>query len=187
MPPQLTAVLAAVGAEASPAEFAAIESLLGGSLSGLAEIRRGPVARIDAVDLTGRQIRDRLAGLPIKPRAEPHVAKITNRLGPTMRFETFAANADDLWFPAMDDIVAVLDSGAQLMLLVLDHEELVTLSRVNPGGHAGQPPPPGRSQAKGRRVRDRAAIWAERRQRERRLLCPCAGSPGRREFTDGHG
>jgi hypothetical protein len=54
MPPHLSAVLAGLRAEASPAEFAAVEGLLGGSLSGLAEIRRDPVARIDAVDLTGQ-------------------------------------------------------------------------------------------------------------------------------------
>jgi hypothetical protein len=143
MPPHLTAVLAAVGAQASPSEFTAVERLLGGSLSGVAEIRRDPVARIDAVDLTGQQIRDRLASLPVNPRAELRVAWIANRLGAKMSFETFAANADDLWLPAMDDIVAVLDSGSQLMLLVLDHEELITLSRVNRGGHAAQPPPPG--------------------------------------------
>ena len=40
-----------------------------------------------------------------------------------MSFETFAANIDDLWFPAMDDIVSVLHSDSNLMVLVLDHEE----------------------------------------------------------------
>ena len=48
-----------------------------------------------------------------------------------MSFETFAANVDDLWFPAMDDIVSVLHSNSSLMVLVLDHEELITLSSVN--------------------------------------------------------
>lgn len=57
-----------------------------------------------------------------------------------MSFGALAANADDLWLPAMDDIVAVLRSGTQLMVLVLDHEELITLSTVNPGEDAGQEP-----------------------------------------------
>ena len=48
-----------------------------------------------------------------------------------MSFETFAANVDDLWFPAMDDIVSVLQSDSSLMVLVLDHEELITLSSVD--------------------------------------------------------
>jgi hypothetical protein len=140
MPPQLSAVLAALGVEASSGEFAAVESLLGGSLSGLAGIRQDPVARIDAVELTGRQIRDRLSGLPIGPGAELHVAWVADRVGARMSFGTFAANADDLWFPALDDVVAVLHSGGQLMVLVLDHEELITLSTVNLGADEGQGP-----------------------------------------------
>lgn len=132
MPPQLTTVLAALAVEASPAEFAAVESLLGGSFSRLAEIRRNPVAEIDAVDLNCQEVREWLSGLPIGQHAELHIAWIADRLGARMSFETFAANVDDLWFPAMDDIVSVLYSGGQLMVLVLDHEELITLSRVNP-------------------------------------------------------
>jgi hypothetical protein len=50
-----------------------------------------------------------------------------------MSFGAFAAHVDDLWFPAMDDIVAVLHAGSDLMVLVLDHEELITLSILNPG------------------------------------------------------
>ena len=131
MPPKLGAVLAALAIEASPGEFAAVESLLGGSFSGLAEIRRNPVAKIDAVDLTSQDVRDWLSGLPIGEHAELHVAWIADRLGARMSFETFAANVDDLWFPAMDDIVSVLQSDSSLMVLVLDHEELITLSSVN--------------------------------------------------------
>jgi hypothetical protein len=131
MPPRLSAVLAALAVEASPGEFTAVESFLGGSFSGLAEIRRNPIAKIDAVDLTREEIRDWLSGLPIGPHAELHIAWIADRLGARMSFETFAANVDDLWFPAMDDIVSVLHSDSNLMVLVLDHEELITLSSVN--------------------------------------------------------
>ena len=129
MPPELTAVLAALAARAGPDEFAAAESLLGGSFSGLAEIRRNPVARVDAAGLTCQEVRDWLRGLPVGPDAELHVAWAAERLGARMSFEVFTAHLDDLWFPAMDDIVAVLHPGGQVMVLVLDHEELITLSR----------------------------------------------------------
>lgn len=50
-----------------------------------------------------------------------------------MSFQAFTANAGVLWFPATDDIACVLHSGgSQLMVLVLDHEELIALSRVHP-------------------------------------------------------
>jgi hypothetical protein len=42
----------------------------------------------------------------------------------------FVTNFDDLWFPAMDDVVVLLDSGGALHVLVLDHEERITFSRV---------------------------------------------------------
>jgi hypothetical protein len=52
-------------------------------------------------------------------------------LDASMSFGTFTASVDDLWFPAMDDIVSVLHSGSEFMVLVLDHdhEELITLER----------------------------------------------------------
>jgi hypothetical protein len=137
MPPKLSTVLAALAVEASPGEFAAVESLLGGSFSELAEIRRNPVAKIDAVDLTGQDVRDWLSGLPIGQHAELHVAWIADRLGARMSFEMFVANVDDLWFPAMDDVVSVLRSGSNLIVLVLDHEELITLSSINSSEDAG--------------------------------------------------
>lgn len=136
MPPGLRAVLAALAIEASPGEFAAVESLLGGSLSGLAAVRRAAVAQVDAVDLTSGEVRDWLSGLPIGRDAELHAGWVSDRLGARMSFGTFTANIGDLWFPAMDDIVAVLRSGSILLVLVLDHEELITLSSV-PGHGAG--------------------------------------------------
>lgn len=132
MRPQLTTVLDGLAVEARRDEFAAVENLLRGSFPGLAEIRRHPVAGIDAADLTGQEVKDWLSVLPIDPHAELNVAWTADRLGARMNFETFTANIDDLWFPAIDDIVCVLHSGSQLMVLVLDHEELITLSNVDP-------------------------------------------------------
>jgi len=132
-------VLAALAVQASPGDFAAAERLLGGSFSGLADIRRNPVATIDAAELTSREITERLSGLPIGPDAELHVAWIAGRLGTRMSFATFAANVGDLWFPAMDDIACVLHSSGQLLVLVLDHAELITLSALRASQAAQHP------------------------------------------------
>ena len=131
MPPRLTTVLAALEIEASPSEYAAVERSLGGSFSRISEIRLNPVEKIDAVDLTGQEIRSWLTGLPIGPQTKLHVAWIADRLGARMSFEDFVANFDDFWYPAMDDIVAVLYLDEKPMFLVLDHEELFTLSILN--------------------------------------------------------
>ena len=133
MPPKLSAVLAALSVEANSDEFAAVEILLGRSFSGLSEIRQNPIAKIGAADLTSEEVKDWLSRLPIEPHAELHVAWIADRLGARMSFEIFAANVGDLWYPAMDDIVSVLKSDGLTMALVLDHEEIITLSSVNSG------------------------------------------------------
>jgi hypothetical protein len=137
VPPELSAVLAALAVEAGPGEFAAVERLLGGSFSGLAETRRNPVAQVDAAGLTCEEVKDWLSRLPIGQHAELHIAWVADRTGARMSFETFAANLDDLWFPASDDIVSVLHSGRNLLVLVLDHEELITLSSVDYRDDAG--------------------------------------------------
>lgn len=140
MPPKLTTVLAALAVEATPGEFAGIESILGGSFGRLAEIRRKPIAQVNAVDLTSQEVKGWLSELPIGQHAELRVAWMADRLGARMSFETFTANVDDLWFPAMDDIVCVLHSGSQVMTLVLDHEEIITLSSMNLREDSGQVP-----------------------------------------------
>jgi hypothetical protein len=101
VPPELTVVLAALEVQASSGGFAAAERLLGGSFSELADIRRNPVATIDASGLTCQEVRDQLSGLPIGQDTELHVAWIAERLGARMSIATFAANAGDLWFPVL--------------------------------------------------------------------------------------
>jgi len=137
MPPRLGAVLAELGVGASAGEFAALESLLGGSWSGLGDVRGDPAASVDAADLTSGEVTEWLSGLLVGPGVELQVAWIAERLGARMSLETFAANIGDLWFPGMDDIVCVLPGNGGLMLLVLDHEELITLSSVNADEYAG--------------------------------------------------
>ena len=78
MPPRLSAVLAGLGVEASPGEFAAVESLLGGSFSGLGDARGNPAARIDAADLTSGEVTEWLSRLSIGQGAELQVAWVAD-------------------------------------------------------------------------------------------------------------
>jgi hypothetical protein len=130
MPPSLKSVLASLEIEPSRDECEAVENRLPGSFAGLVAIRRESVVEVDASELVPSEIRDWLASLPIRGDAAVQVAWIADRLGAKMSFATFADNVDDLWFPAMDDIVVLLDTAGVLDVLVLDHEERFTLSRV---------------------------------------------------------
>ena len=133
MPPELTAMLAALAVQAGPGEFTAVQNLLGGTFSRMDEIRCDPVAEINAASLTVQEVQDWLSELPVGAHAELRVAWMAERTGARMSSGAFAAHTGDLWFPAMDDIVAVLHAGSDLMVLVPGHEELITLSIVNPG------------------------------------------------------
>ena len=128
MPPELTAVLAGLAVQAGPGEFTAVEQLAGGSFPGPGGLRRDPVAVIDATGLTWQEARDRLSGLPAGQDDSLQVAWIAGRAGARMSFAASAANIGDLWFPAMDDIVAVAASGSPPVIPILDHGELITLS-----------------------------------------------------------
>ncbi|MFC1430086.1 hypothetical protein ACEZDB_05365 [Streptacidiphilus sp. N1-3] len=130
MPPSLKSVLASLAIEPSRDECDAVENRLPGAFAGLGAIRRDSVVEVDASELIPSEIGDWLASLPIQRDAVIQVAWIADRLGATMRFATLIDNVDDLWFPAMDDVVALLDSPGALDVLVLDHEERFTLSRV---------------------------------------------------------
>jgi hypothetical protein len=130
VPPRLTDVLTALTVEASRDEYQAAEDRLGISSGRLPGIRSEPAAEVDGSGLTPSQVREWLARLPVRPDEEASVIWVADRIGARMTFRTFVSNFDDLWFPAMDDVVVLLDSRQALDVLVLDHEERITLSRV---------------------------------------------------------
>ena len=130
MPPNLKDVLAALAVEAGRDEYEAAEGRLGRSIRGLPDIRRESTVELDASDLTPSEVREWLAGLSARPDEDASVVWVADRVGARMPFGVFVGNFDDLWFPAMDDVVVLLDSGQGLDVLVLDHEERITFSHV---------------------------------------------------------
>ena len=60
-------------------EFAAVESLLGGSWSALSDVRGNPAASVDAADLTSGEVTEWISGLPVGPGVELHVAWVADR------------------------------------------------------------------------------------------------------------
>lgn len=131
MPPRLTNVLAALAVEASRGEYQAADDRLGMSLGRLPGIRREPAAEVNGSGLMPSEVRQWLARLPARPDEEAAVVWVADRIGARMTFGTFVSNLDDLWFPAMDDVVVLLDSREALDVLILDHEERITFSHVD--------------------------------------------------------
>lgn len=123
-------MLAALAVEASRDEYQAAEDQFGMLLDRLAGIRSESAVEADGSDLTPSQIREWLARLPVRPDEEARVLWVADRIGARMPFAAFVSNVDDLWFPAQDDVVVLLDSREALDVLVLDHEERFTFSHV---------------------------------------------------------
>jgi hypothetical protein len=80
MPPDLTAALAALAVQAGPGEFTAVESLLGGAFPLIAEIRRDPVAEINAASLIFRRSGTGCQGF--RPERTPSFALPGSQSGP---------------------------------------------------------------------------------------------------------
>ncbi|WP_370948816.1 hypothetical protein AB5J62_15010 [Amycolatopsis sp. cg5] len=124
MPPRLTSTLSSLGVEADRDTLAAVQAELGGSFAALTEIRSQCTAELDAGELEPAELTDWL--LAQIPESAVRVAWVADGVGATMSFTRFAENVDDLWYPAIDDIVIVDDTHA---VLVLDHEERFTFTR----------------------------------------------------------
>lgn len=123
-------VLAGLAVEAGRDEYEAAEERLGRSLRGLPDIRRESAVEVDASDLMPSEVREWLARLPVRPDEDASVVRVADRVGARMTFGVFVEHFDDLWFPAMDDVVVLLGSNEALNVLVLDHEERITFSGV---------------------------------------------------------
>lgn len=129
MPPRLREMLASLEVEPSHGVYQSVMDEIGGSFERLGSIRRQPSLHMDASGLDSATLRRWLTDLPVNADATVRVAWVADRVGVEMRFGDFVTRVDDLWYPAMDDVVAALDGGQSLDVLVIDHEEHVTFTR----------------------------------------------------------
>ncbi|MDT3446776.1 hypothetical protein [Pseudofrankia sp. BMG5.37] len=127
MPPGLIFALHSIGVAAGLDEYQEIENLLGGSFQRLSELRSDPDIEHDVSELAGPELGTWLASLPVDRDVDVRVAWLADRIGARMTWSTFVDHVSDLWYPSMDDVVILADANR---LLVLDHEERLTLSRL---------------------------------------------------------
>lgn len=135
MPPGLTETLAALAVEPTHDVYQSVMDEIGGSCERLSRTRRQAFVQVDASEFDVASLRSWLTDLAgISADAIVRVAWTADRVGVEMRFGDFADRVDDLWYPAMDDVVAVLDRGRHLDVLLIDHEERITLTRTHAHG-----------------------------------------------------
>lgn len=123
MPPKLSEHLEQLSAEALAVTLADAARLGGVDPRILTdEARRRVLAELDASDADPEQVRSWLSALPYGAEQPVLVAWPADRTAARMSYDTFVARFDDLWYPAMDDVVVFSgDPGGPV--LMLDHEE----------------------------------------------------------------
>ncbi|OHV41259.1 hypothetical protein BCD49_06960 [Pseudofrankia sp. EUN1h] len=128
-------MLHSIGVASDPDEYQETERGLGGSFRQLSELRSDPDIERDVSELAGPQLGTWLASLPVGRDVDVRVAWPVDRIGARMTWSTFVDHVSDLWYPSMDDVVILIEANR---LLVLDHEERITLSHLTSPPHSSE-------------------------------------------------
>ncbi|MER5306850.1 hypothetical protein ABT034_03480 [Streptomyces sp. NPDC002773] len=130
MPPGLTSTLAAIGVGTDSTLLDEVVRAVGGSWSELNHLRRTADSTVDVSEMTDDEVRAALATQLQDPQTDVTVAWPADRVAAKMTVSQLLTAIDDLWYPAMDDVVIVQAESAGTTVVVLDHEEQLTATRL---------------------------------------------------------
>ncbi|WP_326691478.1 hypothetical protein OIE63_32965 [Streptomyces sp. NBC_01795] len=130
MPPHLKETLAKIGASSSPSAFEEAVDLLGGTLTQVPEIQRKAGAVADVSRFLSEDLRSWLLAQPVSADAEALCVWLADGLAARASYGAFADVIDDLWYPASDDVAIICRDPGSVAVIVIDHEEKVTFTRI---------------------------------------------------------
>ncbi|MFE6455889.1 hypothetical protein ACFVP0_00260 [Streptomyces cinereoruber] len=137
MPPRLRATLTALGAPPDPAALEEIVRAFGGSWAELDRLRRTAGTPVDVSGATEAELRAHLTYQLPCSTGVVKTAWPADGIATRMTAERLISSIDDLWYPATDDLVVLHEDADGTSVLVLDHEERLTVVRMHGGGHGG--------------------------------------------------
>ncbi|MFC7973697.1 MULTISPECIES: hypothetical protein [Streptomyces] len=137
MPPRLRATLTALGAPPDPTALEEIVRAVGGSWAELDRLRRTAGRPVDVSGTTEAELRAYLSSQLPYSTGVVKTAWPADGITTRMTAERLLSSLDDLWYPAMDDLVVLHEDANGTSVLVLDHEERLTVVRMHGGGHGG--------------------------------------------------
>ncbi|MFI5529908.1 hypothetical protein ACIA8O_15340 [Kitasatospora sp. NPDC051853] len=129
MPPKLTRTLEDLGLRSAPDEFDRLAARLGG-LVAVRELLVHPESVLETSDMAPGGIRQWLRALPIAADEQVRVGWPGDRAAACMPFTVFVERYDDFWYPAMDDVVVMIEEPRTIAVIVLDHEEHFAFGRL---------------------------------------------------------
>ncbi|MFF5502827.1 hypothetical protein [Streptomyces roseolus] len=131
MPPGLTEKLAAMGLRPDPSTLERVIDLIGGSWCELPRLRSNAHLHMDVSEADDDELRSALSLLLAESSGLLNVAWPTDRVAAEMTVSSLLDSIDDLWYPAMDDLVVLeVSSADDRLMIVLDHEERLTCTRL---------------------------------------------------------
>ncbi|MEU2236937.1 hypothetical protein [Streptomyces vietnamensis] len=130
MPPKLTSTLATLGTENDPELLEEALRVIGGSWAELPRVRLSAETTIDVSEMAESALQVCLATFLGDPRSPLIVTWPADRVAARLTSEKLISAIDDLWYPAMDDLVVISTAGDHVTVLVLDHEEELTVTRL---------------------------------------------------------
>ncbi|MFB7278439.1 hypothetical protein ACFCZV_15115 [Streptomyces hydrogenans] len=131
MPPGLTKTLTQMGLRPDPGALERAMELIGGSWGELSRLRSDAHLNMDVSEADGDELRSVLSLWLAESSGVLIVAWPTDRVATEMPVSSLLDSIDDLWYPAMDDLVVLeVSSMGERLVLVLDHEERLTCTRL---------------------------------------------------------
>ncbi|MFI8910920.1 hypothetical protein ACIGW4_04780 [Streptomyces sp. NPDC053513] len=119
-----------MGAEHDPELLEEALRVMGGSWAELPRVRRSAEAATDVSEMTESALQvclaEALGDLPSTLIA----VWPADRVAAGLTSEELITAIDDLWYPSMDDLVVISTAGDHTTVLVLDHEEQLTVTRL---------------------------------------------------------
>jgi hypothetical protein len=128
MPPNLNTVLNELGTRRVSDPVEEFKNI-GFDISKLDHPPRLESSSVDTSDLEVQIVKEWLHNIPHENGCDVFAFWPASGTGGYLKFEDFVERYDDLWYPAMDDVVAVT-LGNPETILVMDHEEKFTYSNT---------------------------------------------------------
>ncbi|MGW0028320.1 hypothetical protein ACWDXD_00550 [Streptomyces sp. NPDC003314] len=137
MPPRLRATLTSLGTPPDSTALAEVVRAVGGSWAELDRLRRTAGTPVDVSGLTETELRACLASQLPSRDGVVKTAWPADGIATRMTAARLITSVDALWYPSTDDLVVLREETDGTSVLVLDHEERLTVIRMHGDGHDG--------------------------------------------------
>jgi hypothetical protein len=122
--------LTSLGSQPEKEAFEEFVATVGGDLSKLREVTRSSQFSLDVTDLDSVDLRRALHSEFKNTQQQVLVAWPADRTAARIDLQAVIERIDDLWYPSMDDMVIILSKPEGKQVIVLNHEERLSVTTL---------------------------------------------------------